>query len=280
MTSTQGDGHESCGLSVLPMHDSSLSFNAVSVSAELSVGGAWAAIDKNTPGIEVKACEAFVRFGIRKLSGNTVGEIIVFEAGKRYDFGGYADSQSTNLSVQKLSDGSFKVTDRWYDDGEGDTRPGPKRKSYVLRMVDQTTIEISDGAVHSRYVRCASKNNTATQSFVSQSAGLPPNISQCVSTVISSITDRFGQKVSPSPSKDGFDPGTAIDFANGGHQVSYEKETAILRSKIGDQMQMCLSEIPKDCPPGDNRGRVYNTKNIRTGEAWSLADSQHVCGGA
>lgn len=143
MTSTQGDGHESCGLSVLPMHDSSLSFNAVSVSAELSVGGAWAAIDKNTPGIEVKACEAFVRFGIRKLSGNTVGEIIVFEAGKRYDFGGYADSQSTNLSVQKLSDGSFKVTDRWYDDGEGDTRPGPKRKSYVLRMVDQTTIEIS-----------------------------------------------------------------------------------------------------------------------------------------
>jgi len=157
---------------------------------------------------------------------------------------------------------------------------GPKRKSYVLRMVDQTTIEISDGAVHSRYVKCASKNNTATQSFVSQSAGLPPNISQCVSTVITSITDRFGQKVSPSPSKDGFDPGTAIDFANGGHQVSYEKETAILRSKIGDQMQMCLSEIPKDCPPGDNRGRVYNTKNIRTGEAWSLADSQHVCGGA
>src|ERR1035437_4999387 len=112
-------------------------------------------------------------------------------------------------------------------------------------MVDQTTIEISDGAVHSRYVKCASKNNTATQSFVSQSAGLPQNISQCVSTVITSITDRFGQKVSPSPSKDGFDPGTAIDFANGDHQVSYEKEPAILRSKIGDQMQMCLSETPR-----------------------------------
>ena len=66
-----------------------------------------------------------------------------------------------------------------------------------------------------------------------------------MSTVITSITDRFGQKVFRSPSKDGFDPGTAIDFANGGHQVSYEKETAILRSKIGDQMQMCLSENPR-----------------------------------
>jgi hypothetical protein len=91
---------------------------------------------------------------------------------------------------------------------------------------------------------------------------------------------RFGEKVSPSPSKDGFDPGTAIQFANGGRQVSYEKETAIIRSRIGDQVLMCLKELPKDCPPGDNRGRVYNTKNIRTGEAWTLADSQHLCGGA
>src|ERR1035437_8533688 len=112
---------------------------------EYPVSGAWAYIDKNMPGIEVKACAAFAKFGLRKLSGNTVGEIVVFADGKRYDFGGYADTESANLSVQKLSDGSFKVTDRWYDDGEGDTRPGPKRKSYVLRMVDQTTIEISDG---------------------------------------------------------------------------------------------------------------------------------------
>jgi hypothetical protein len=113
-----------------------------------------------------------------------------------------------------------------------------------------------------------------------QAASLPQKIGQCVNTTITSITDRFGEKVSPSPSTNGFDPGTAVRFANGGGQVSYEKETAIIRSRLGDQVRMCLRELPRDCPRGDNRGRIYNTKNLRTGEAWTLPDSQHSCGGA
>jgi hypothetical protein len=113
-----------------------------------------------------------------------------------------------------------------------------------------------------------------------QSASLPQKIGQCVKTTITSITDRFGEKVSPSPSSDGFDPGTAIRFANGGGQVSYEKETAIIRSRLGDQVRMCLTQLPTDCPPGDDRGRIYNTRNLRTGEAWTLPDSQHSWGGA
>jgi hypothetical protein len=113
-----------------------------------------------------------------------------------------------------------------------------------------------------------------------QSASLPQKIGQCVNTTIMSITDRFGEKVLPSPSTSGFDPGTAVRFANGGGQVSYEKETAIIRSRVGDHVRMCLRELPRDCPRGDNRGRIYNTKNLRTGEAWTLPDSQHSCGGA
>src|ERR1035437_9106738 len=241
---------------------------------EYPVSGAWAYIDKNMPGIEVKA----TKFGLRKLSGNTVGEIVVFADGKRYDFGGYADTESANLSVQKLSDGSFKVTDRWYDDGEGGSRIGFKKKTYFVKPIDSNTIEISDPASRIRYAKCGGNNDIATQTPASQSGSLPKKIGQCVNTVITSITDRFGQEISPSLSKDGFDPGTSIQFSNGGRQVSYEKEAAILRSKMGDQVQMCLTEIPKDCPPGDNRGRVYNTKNARTGEAWTLADSQHSCG--
>jgi hypothetical protein len=42
------------------------------------VSGAWAAIDKTMPGIEVKACAAFTKFGLQKLSGNTIGEIVFF----------------------------------------------------------------------------------------------------------------------------------------------------------------------------------------------------------
>jgi hypothetical protein len=128
-------------------------------------------------------------------------------------------------------------------------------------------------------------SSTAAQAHSTQSrsrinAGLPQRVGQCVNTMITSIADRFGEKINASASKDGFDPGTAIQFANGGSQVSYEKETVIIRSRVGDQVYMCLRELPRDCPPGDNRGRIYNTKNLRTGEAWTLPDSQHSCGGA
>jgi hypothetical protein len=120
----------------------------------------------------------------------------------------------------------------------------------------------------------------AIQSGASMAASLPNKIGQCSDTVITSITDRFGEKLSALPPRDGFDPGIVIEFGNGGRQFSYEKKTATLHSQIGDKVRMCLAMIPKNCPPGDKRGRVYKTRNLRTGEKWSLPDSLHLCGGA
>ncbi len=106
---------------------------------------------------------------------------------------------------------------------------------------------------------------------------LPHEIGRCIETTITAITDRFGNDVR-SPSGETY--GTVVKFSNGGSQVSYERETVIVRSKIGDPVKMCLASTPKNCPPGDDRGRIYNTLNLRTGEAWTLSDSQHMCGGA
>ena len=38
--------------------------------------------------------------------------------------------------------------------------------------------------------------------------------------------------------------------------------------------------VPKHCPPGDERGKVYCTTNLRNHEHWTLPDSEHACGGA
>ena len=108
---------------------------------------------------------------------------------------------------------------------------------------------------------------------------LPDQVGQCATTAITQIGDRFGKALAPLNGTD-FDPGTAVAFANGGAQVSYQREPTIERSQVGDPVRLCLVEIPKNCPPGDDRGKVYTTTNLRTGEAWSLADSQHSCGGA
>lgn len=104
---------------------------------------------------------------------------------------------------------------------------------------------------------------------------LPAEIGQCVETTIETISSRFQADINADPND-----GSVVSFANGGVQVSYEKEQAIIHSEYGDQVMMCLVSIPQDCPPGDDRGKIYTTTNMRTQESWTLPDSQHSCGGA
>ncbi len=100
---------------------------------------------------------------------------------------------------------------------------------------------------------------------------LPTRVGQCSQTTISRIGTRL-EGVAGS--------GSALQFANEGYQVSYEMVPAITRSQVGDKVRVCLVAIPQDCPPGDSRGRIYQTTNLRTREAWQLPDSPHSCGGA
>jgi hypothetical protein len=101
--------------------------------------------------------------------------------------------------------------------------------------------------------------------------GLPKRVGDCVNTTIKSIETRLeGMPGS----------GSAVSFANGGYQVGYETVPAIEQSRRDDPVRMCLVSIPKNCPKGDNRGKVYRTTNLRTRQSWNLPDSEHMCGGA
>lgn len=83
------------------------------------VSGAFAYVDKAEPAMAGQACKVFARFGLKKLSGNTIGELIVFDNKRRLDFGGYADTESQNISVRQTTDREFDIVDQSYDDGEG-----------------------------------------------------------------------------------------------------------------------------------------------------------------
>ena len=100
---------------------------------------------------------------------------------------------------------------------------------------------------------------------------VPKKAGQCVRTEISEL----GPRLEGSP-----DSGSAIAYANGVTGVSYDVVTALRRSRVGDPVTLCLVSIPRNCPPGDERGKVYSAVNGRTQERWSLPDSQHSCGGA
>ncbi|MGH7040463.1 MAG: hypothetical protein ACREE1_20275 [Stellaceae bacterium] len=106
---------------------------------------------------------------------------------------------------------------------------------------------------------------------------LPTRIGQCARTMISKVSQRLedastGRLIPGS--------GSAVNFADGGYQVSYEEVPQINRSRPGDPVRICLVAVPRHCPPGDNRGRMYKTTNLRTQGSWTLPDSEHMCGGA
>jgi uncharacterized protein len=110
------------------------------------------------------------------------------------------------------------------------------------------------------------------------SGPLPVRIGQCTTTQVAQITPRLDPGHPPMSAD--FDSGTAINYRNNGYQVSYDREAALLNSRRGDNVLMCLVAVPHNCPPGDDRGRVYTVTNLRTSATWTLPDSEHSCGGA
>ena len=107
--------------------------------------GAWVFIDPHFPGQEKQGCAAFRKFGLAKLSGNSVGELIYIDSKKRLNFGGYADDEWQHQSVVVNRDGSFTFRDKWYDDGEGGSRAGQKIKTYTVRQISSDKIEVVEG---------------------------------------------------------------------------------------------------------------------------------------
>jgi uncharacterized protein len=113
----------------------------------------------------------------------------------------------------------------------------------------------------------------------SRSPALPIRVGQCTVTQVTNISTRFGGELREPESKL-LDPGSAISYANQGYQVSYSFVEALADSRVGDRVLLCLVSIPTNCPPGDDRGRIYSATNLRTNGSWLLPDAQHACGGA
>jgi hypothetical protein len=108
-------------------------------------------------------------------------------------------------------------------------------------------------------------------------ADLPTKVGQCVDTTVKSVGNRLEDGETHKPV---LGSGSAIFYANGGYQVSYEQMPAVDSSNPGDPIRLCLVATPRGCPPGDNRGREYIATNLRTHKSWRLPDSEHACGGA
>ena len=105
----------------------------------------------------------------------------------------------------------------------------------------------------------------------------PLRIGQCARTSIKEIGHRLEDGITHVPMPGS---GSAVTFANGLYQVSYDELPDIHRAHRGDPVLVCLVSLPSDCPKGDDRGKIYKTTDLRTHRSWMLPDSEHSCGGA
>ena len=111
----------------------------------------------------------------------------------------------------------------------------------------------------------------ATLPGVSHAQDVPTEVGQCVETSIKEIASLL----------DGVpDSGDAVVYANDIYGVSYDQIDTLRNSRVGDPIKLCLTVLPEDCPPGDDRGKFYSALNERTKETWELPDAEHMCGGA
>ncbi len=111
----------------------------------------------------------------------------------------------------------------------------------------------------------------ADQSAAVSDVSKPANVGDCVETTVTLVGPRLEGLA---------DSGSGIEYANGMGQVSYDVLPGVANSLVGDAVRLCLVSVPENCPPGDDRGRVYAGTNLRTNETWTAPDSQHMCGGA
>ena len=100
---------------------------------------------------------------------------------------------------------------------------------------------------------------------------VPTKVGQCVETT---IKEKFS-RLEGVP-----DSGSGVEYANGVIGVSYDIIKPITKSRVGDKITLCLTFIPGDCPPGDDRGKTYSAVDHRTNGKWELPDAEHMCGGA
>lgn len=66
----------------------------------------------------------------------------------------------------------------------------------------------------------------------------------------------------------------------GSIKTPYSRSHALERSRPGDRVLVCLVKYYAGCPKGDDRGRTFSVRNLRTGDTFEAANGSHICGGA
>ncbi len=124
-------------------------------SAEIyPVTGVWVAKDDRFPGSTAGACLLLKEFGVDAVLAQPFPSIMIFSGDERFEVRGDFHAERTIKSVKGATDGVFQITEtlgkRWL--------PFSKRPFFTLKIVNPTTIEVTERNFSTRLSKCASNS--------------------------------------------------------------------------------------------------------------------------
>ena len=119
------------------------------------------------------------------------------------------------------------------------------------------------GAMAAALALLAQPAGAPAQSRAVRSEPVPVRVGTCAFSRVREVGQRLEDGVTHRVVPDS---GSIVTLANGLYQVSYGQVEAVNESRRGDPVYTCLMKLPRGCPPGDTRGRLYTTTNLRTEE--------------
>jgi hypothetical protein len=118
-----------------------------SLAISYPVSGVWVAGGNHTG-----VCAALKRFKVDAFLDQSFPRVIIFSEGTKFDVSGKHRTEQIIRSAKSRPDGGFRITEflskkhRW---------PWSKKHSYTLRVINQATIEITEGNISTRFTKCS-----------------------------------------------------------------------------------------------------------------------------
>jgi hypothetical protein len=127
-------------------------FSSAASAQTYPVSGVWVATDDRFPGSTSGACLILKKFGVDAVLAQPFPRLMIFSKDKRFEVRGDYLAEGTIRSVKSAKDGGFQITESFANR----RRLFSKRQGFELKVVDPSTIEITEGKASTRFFKCSS----------------------------------------------------------------------------------------------------------------------------
>jgi hypothetical protein len=131
-------------------------FSSAASAQTYPVSGVWVATDDRFPGSTGGACLILKELGVDAVLTQPFPRLMIFSKDKRFEVRGDYLAERILRSVKSAKDGGVQIT----ESSATRRRLSSKRLGFELKVVDPTTIEITEGKASTRFFKCSSGSSS------------------------------------------------------------------------------------------------------------------------